>query len=145
MANNPWISHVQKYAKDHGIKYGEAMKKAKSSYKPVAKPKKQKGKGDIIDGLTDNSDKKLEFVDKNIDKALSFTNDILNNDTRIRRVEKRQDARDERRQGQIDRQNDRKDAINDKKVAKSSRKTAAISRSEQLKDAKFQKKLNKYK
>lgn len=28
-----WIMHVKKYAKSHGISYGDAMKKARSSYK----------------------------------------------------------------------------------------------------------------
>lgn len=30
---NPWISHVKKYAKENGIPYREALKKAKSTYK----------------------------------------------------------------------------------------------------------------
>ena len=32
---NPWISHVKHYAKQHNISYKEALKKAKSSYRPV--------------------------------------------------------------------------------------------------------------
>jgi len=28
-----WIQHVQKYAKDHNIKYGQALKEASKSYK----------------------------------------------------------------------------------------------------------------
>lgn len=28
-----WIAHVKAYAKKHGIKYGEALKKASASYK----------------------------------------------------------------------------------------------------------------
>ncbi len=28
-----WIKHVKAYAKEHGIKYGEAMKKAKATYR----------------------------------------------------------------------------------------------------------------
>ena len=30
---NPWIQHVKAYAKKHGIKYGDAISKAKASYK----------------------------------------------------------------------------------------------------------------
>ena len=37
-SGNPWIKHLKAYHKAHpGISYGEAMKKAKKSYKPVAK------------------------------------------------------------------------------------------------------------
>ena len=32
---NPWISHVKHYAKQHNVSYKEALKKAKSSYRPV--------------------------------------------------------------------------------------------------------------
>jgi hypothetical protein len=28
-----WVKHVKAYAKEHGIKYGEAMKKAKATYR----------------------------------------------------------------------------------------------------------------
>lgn len=31
--SNPWIQHVKAYAKKHGIKYGDAISKAKASYK----------------------------------------------------------------------------------------------------------------
>lgn len=31
--HNPWVAHVKKYAKAHKMDYGEAMKKAKASYK----------------------------------------------------------------------------------------------------------------
>lgn len=31
--SSPWIAHVKKYAKEHGITYGEALKKARASYK----------------------------------------------------------------------------------------------------------------
>tara|TARA_R110002096_G_scaffold412799_1_gene613362 strand:- start:768 stop:1277 length:510 start_codon:yes stop_codon:yes gene_type:complete len=31
--SSPWISHVKAYAKEHGIKYGEALKKASATYK----------------------------------------------------------------------------------------------------------------
>lgn len=31
-AKNPWIAHVKAYARKHGLSYGEAMKKARSSY-----------------------------------------------------------------------------------------------------------------
>jgi len=30
---NPWIAHVKKFARAHGLSYGEAMKKARSSYR----------------------------------------------------------------------------------------------------------------
>ena len=30
---SPWISHVKAYAKEHNIKYGEALKKASATYK----------------------------------------------------------------------------------------------------------------
>ena len=29
-----WISHVKKYASQHGCTYGEALKRARASYKP---------------------------------------------------------------------------------------------------------------
>lgn len=29
---NPWIAHVKKFAKQHGLTYGEALKKARKSY-----------------------------------------------------------------------------------------------------------------
>ena len=35
MYMNPWISHVKHYAKQHNVSYKEALKKAKSSYRPV--------------------------------------------------------------------------------------------------------------
>lgn len=28
-----WISHVKRYAKEHKLKFGDALKKARSSYK----------------------------------------------------------------------------------------------------------------
>ena len=31
--SNPWIAHVKAYAKKHNISYGEAIKKARPSYK----------------------------------------------------------------------------------------------------------------
>jgi len=31
--SSPWIEHVKAYAKQHGVKYGEALKMAKSTYK----------------------------------------------------------------------------------------------------------------
>lgn len=34
---SPWIKHVKKYAKEHNITYGEAMKKARASYKKLNK------------------------------------------------------------------------------------------------------------
>jgi hypothetical protein len=30
---SPWIAHVKKYAAEHGMKYGQALKAAKSTYK----------------------------------------------------------------------------------------------------------------
>ena len=30
---NPWIKHVKAYAKKHNISYGDAISKARSSYK----------------------------------------------------------------------------------------------------------------
>lgn len=33
---NPWIDHVKKYASKHSCSYGEAMKRAKSSYRRVS-------------------------------------------------------------------------------------------------------------
>ena len=38
---NPWITHVKKYAKTHKISYGDAIAKARATYK-----KKVVGKGD---------------------------------------------------------------------------------------------------
>jgi hypothetical protein len=35
-----WIKHVKRYAKSNGITYGEALKKARSTYKSTAAPKK---------------------------------------------------------------------------------------------------------
>ena len=32
-SRNPWVMHVKKYAREHKISYGEALTKAKSSYK----------------------------------------------------------------------------------------------------------------
>lgn len=40
-----WIAHVKAYAKKHKMKYGDAMKAAKASYKPKKKAAGQKGKG----------------------------------------------------------------------------------------------------
>jgi predicted DNA binding CopG/RHH family protein len=31
--SSPWIAHVKKYAAEHGMKYGEALKEAKATYK----------------------------------------------------------------------------------------------------------------
>lgn len=44
---NDWINHVKKYAKDHNIKYGEAMSKAKASYKKGSPSKTHKGEKDF--------------------------------------------------------------------------------------------------
>ena len=50
MAASAWITHVKKYAKANNIEFGEALKKAGPSYKPVAtaaptrKAKKSRGK-----------------------------------------------------------------------------------------------------
>ena len=41
---NPWITHVKAYAKKHNLKYGDALSKAKASYKPK-KTLPTKGKG----------------------------------------------------------------------------------------------------
>jgi hypothetical protein len=45
-----WITHVKNYAKQHGIEYGEALKKASSTFKKgthapmMGKSKKRMGK-----------------------------------------------------------------------------------------------------
>ena len=44
---NDWITHVKKYAKDHNIKYGDAMKKAKATYKKGSPSKTDKGELDF--------------------------------------------------------------------------------------------------
>jgi hypothetical protein len=31
--SSPWIEHVKAYAAQHGVKYGEALKLAKATYK----------------------------------------------------------------------------------------------------------------
>lgn len=82
---------------------------------------------------------------KAAEKGLDFTSSVLKDDTRVRRVEMRQDGRDDRRTGNINRQNERKDSVNRKKVAKQDRKTSNIDRKEAIKDAKHQRRLNKYK
>jgi hypothetical protein len=43
MAASSWIKHVKKYAKDHKIEFGEALKKARPSYKSISSTKKMKG------------------------------------------------------------------------------------------------------
>lgn len=43
MAGSSWIKHVKKYAKDHKIEFGEALKKARPSYKSTSSTKKMKG------------------------------------------------------------------------------------------------------
>jgi len=42
---SPWIAHVKKYAKEHGITYGEALKKARASYKGGVYAGKRKSSG----------------------------------------------------------------------------------------------------
>ncbi|HNE92501.1 MAG TPA: hypothetical protein PKG56_00040 [Chitinophagaceae bacterium] len=45
---NPWIRHVKKYAKEHGIKYAEAISMARASYRPMkggSKTAKRKSAG----------------------------------------------------------------------------------------------------
>ena len=65
MSSNPWISHVQKYAKKHDITYKEAMSKAKSSYKPKNRPKKGKGVKELCEaGILSKADAK-KFVLRN--------------------------------------------------------------------------------
>ena len=44
---NDWITHVKKYAKDHNLKYGGAMSKAKASYKKGSPSKTHKGEEDF--------------------------------------------------------------------------------------------------
>lgn len=45
MAASSWIKHVKKYAKDNNIEFGEALKKARSTYKPSSSStKKMKGR-----------------------------------------------------------------------------------------------------
>jgi len=43
MAASSWIKHVKKYAKDHKIEFGDALKKARPSYKSTSSTKKMKG------------------------------------------------------------------------------------------------------
>jgi hypothetical protein len=44
MAASSWIKHVKKYAKDHKIEFGEALKKARPSYKAsTSSTKKMRG------------------------------------------------------------------------------------------------------
>lgn len=44
MASSSWIKHVKKYAKDNDIEFGEALRKARPSYKSsTSSTKKLKG------------------------------------------------------------------------------------------------------
>ena len=38
---NSWIEHVKRYAREHNIKYPDALKKAKSSYTKSTSTKKR--------------------------------------------------------------------------------------------------------
>ena len=58
---NPWITHVKKYAKTHKISYGDAISKARATYKK----KGMKGKGD-----DDDSPKKRNRIYKSWMKYL---------------------------------------------------------------------------
>jgi predicted lipoprotein len=40
MAASAWIQHVMKYAKDNNIKFGDALSKAKATYKSQGSTKK---------------------------------------------------------------------------------------------------------
>ena len=148
MSKNQWVIHVKAYQAEHpGMSYKDAMAKAKSSYKPKSEGCKMvhhgKGLDTIVEAGLDassNTDELLELADK----GLSFTKGVLENDTRIRRVEKRQDRRDTRAKARQERRSQVKGAKADKKTAKISRKTNKIARKEELKDAKHQKKLSRY-
>lgn len=61
-----WIAHVKAYAKKHKIPYGEALIKAKATYKP-----KKKGKGIL--------DKVKELGNKAVDLATSRTGTLARN------------------------------------------------------------------
>eukprot|EP00732_Lithocolla_globosa_P000086 Lithocolla_globosa_v1_NODE_15_length_10543_cov_26.361651.p7 type:complete len:148 gc:universal NODE_15_length_10543_cov_26.361651:7932-7489(-) len=145
MVGNTWIIHVKAYQSSHpGMSYREAMKSAKSTYKPVRGGCKMVGHG--LDTLVEagldassNTDELLQLADK----GLSFTKGVLEDDTRIRRVEKRQDRRDTRAKDRQARRSKVKTAKSDKKVAKISRKTKAIERKQEIKDAKHERKLNR--
>ena len=58
MAASAWIKHVKKYAKDHNVEFGDALKLAAPSYKSqgstgsTKKLRKTRGKGKKRGGRT---------------------------------------------------------------------------------------------
>ncbi len=69
---NEWISHVKRYAKQHNMSYKEAMSKARPSYKPKPKSKKQRG-GGLVEGIVDigvsQTKDHINHIKKGIDKS----------------------------------------------------------------------------
>jgi len=57
---NTWIEHVKKYAKEHNISYGEAISKARSSYKPT-----------VVKAYIAPEDKKIVKIDSKLNKLLN--------------------------------------------------------------------------
>ena len=146
---NPWLIHVKEYRQEHpNLSYKQVLSKAKDTYKPVVK--KVKGRGDDLSQTADaisslsSTNSKLKFADKQIDKGLDFTKDILADETRIRRVKLRQDDRDKRRDLAIARQNELKKAVTERQIARTSRKTSDIKRKEEILDAKHARALKRY-
>ena len=68
--SNKWIEHVKGYAKEHGLKYNQALKEASSTYK---KRKKMVG-----NGLKSDTQKFLEASYSGIDEVEGFMLDKKN-------------------------------------------------------------------
>lgn len=73
---NRWIEHVKKYARKHNCSYGEAMKKAKKSYKPVA----SLGKGIGFSRPKQTRQDRIDEIDERIEDLTGRYQDIYNPD-----------------------------------------------------------------
>eukprot|EP00732_Lithocolla_globosa_P002646 Lithocolla_globosa_v1_NODE_1804_length_2322_cov_72.594177.p2 type:complete len:150 gc:universal NODE_1804_length_2322_cov_72.594177:1317-868(-) len=146
---NQWVTFVKQYQEDHNLSYRDALAKAGGPYREkygVKTPRtgRQKGKGldDAIEAVADAStgnDELLELADK----GLSFTKGVLEDDTRIRRVEKRQDRRNTRATRRQNRRQESKDIKQDRKNEKQQLKTDKTRQKREVREAKHKRKLSK--
>ena len=78
MSNN-WIEHVKRYAKEHGLKYNQALKEASSTYN---KSKKMVGNG----LKSETFQKLLEASYSGIDEVEGFMLDKKNSTKNIKNI-----------------------------------------------------------
>eukprot|EP00732_Lithocolla_globosa_P005320 Lithocolla_globosa_v1_NODE_5439_length_1236_cov_33.189189.p2 type:complete len:142 gc:universal NODE_5439_length_1236_cov_33.189189:1056-631(-) len=132
-----WILHVKAYAKEHNVKYGEALKLASPSYK-----KKQRGKGldDALVAVADSANSNDDYLEA-AKLGIDFTQGILDSDQRRSRVDKRINRRDSRATHRQERRQEAKDVKQDRKNEKQKLKKDKITHKREVKQAKHDRKI----